>query len=175
MASEPILIVGAGRVRHGDDAVGILAARLAARRLSGLACCLLEQSGWDTLDALQDRRLLVIVDAAEPTEQLPAGHWSRLDFSASPDALAGCPLRDTHTAGVGSMLRLARALGRLPAEVWIYAIAGERFAPETPLSVPARAAALQVVARIDSDIRAWAATNHVHAPLEPSRPASIKS
>ena len=157
MPSEPVLIVGAGRVRHGDDAVGILVARRAARRLAGLASVLVDLGGWDTLDTLDGRRLLIIVDAAETRAQLPVGRWIRIDFTASPGALTDCPLRDTHTAGVDAMLRLARALDRLPPIVWIYAIAGERFAPEERVSPAVRKAALEVAAQIEADVRAWAA------------------
>ncbi len=158
VSGEPVLIVGAGRVRHGDDAVGILVARLAARRLAGLAFALVDLGGWDTLDALDDRKLLIIVDAAESRADFPPGSWLRIDASASSEALAACNLRDTHTAGVYSMLQLARTLGRLPPVVSIYAIAGQRFQPEQRMSPPVRQAASQVAARIEADVRAWAAS-----------------
>jgi hydrogenase maturation protease len=158
MPGEPVLIVGAGRLRHGDDAVGIFVARQAARRLAGLACAQVDLSGWDTLDALNDRRLLIVVDAAEPRADFPPGQWLRIDYAASPDALEACRLRDTHTAGVDAMLRLAGALGRLPPVVWIFAVAGERFAPEERFSPAVRQSAMGLAAQIEADVRAWAAT-----------------
>jgi hydrogenase maturation protease len=158
MSGEPVLIVGVGRMRHGDDAVGILTARLAVRRLRGLAAGLCDLGGWNMLNALEGRRLAIIVDAARADARLPAGRWTRIRYTASPKALAGCRLRDTHTAGVEPMLRLAGSLGRLPPAVWIYAIAGERFVPEERLSPPVRASVLQVGAQIEADVRAWAAS-----------------
>jgi len=151
-----VLIVGAGRVRHGDDAVGIVVARWAARRLAGLAAAVVDVGGWDSFGAMEGRRLLVIVDAAEASEGLPAGGWMRIDPAASPGAVMVCRLRDTHTAGVDAMLRLARAMGKLPPDVWIYAIGGEGFAPEARISQPVRRAAIEVAGRIEADVRAWA-------------------
>jgi hydrogenase maturation protease len=155
-ATEPVLIVGAGRVRHGDDAVGILVARLAKRRLAGHAALLLDLGGWATLDSLEGRRMLIVVDAAMAQDGFRAGEWRRIDFLATPEALEECGVRDTHTAGVASMLEIARTLGKLPEEVWIYAIAGERFAPEERMSAAVRGVAMKVAAQIDADVRDWA-------------------
>ena len=98
------------------------------------------------------------MDAAESQADFPPGAWLHIDASLSADALADCSLRDTHTVGVYSMLQLARTLGRLPPVVSIYAIAGQLFEPEQRMSPPVRLAASQVAARIEADVRAWAAS-----------------
>jgi len=152
----PVLIVGAGRRRHGDDAAGLLAARLAGRRLRGMADVLLDLDGWAALEALDGRKLLIVVDAAEARGGLPPGGWRRMDFRAAPEALADCGLRDTHTAGVEAVLKLADALGRLPPSVWVYAIAGDAFRPEERISPAARPTILTVAERIAADARRWA-------------------
>lgn len=157
-ATEPVLIVGAGRVRHGDDAVGILVARLAKRRLAGHAALLLDLGGWETLYSLEGRRVLIVVDAALAQEGFAAGEWTRIDYFASPERLETAGLRDTHTAGVESMLEIARTLGKLPEQVWIYAIAGTRFAPEERMSAALRGVAVKVARAIEADVRGWMAS-----------------
>lgn len=154
--SAPVLMVGAGRVRHGDDAVGLLVARLVARRLAGHVALLLDLGGWSLLDSLDGRRGLIVVDAALADAESPVGSWRRIDFRASPNAIEACGLRDTHTANVADMLRMAQTLGKLPEWVWVYAIAGERFSPEVRMSAAVRGAVSEVVRAIEDAVRACA-------------------
>ncbi len=151
---RPIVVVGIGRPRFGDDALGLLAAKALEEPLAGIAQVVADPgSGWAAVQEAEGRDLLVLVDAAEARGALPAGRWMRMRY---PDpALAACGLRDTHTAGVEAMLEIAALAGCLPPETWVYAMAGERFAPETDLS-PSTAAGLgPLVEQIVMDVRAW--------------------
>ena len=128
-------------------------ARLAKRRLTGHAALLADLGGWDTLDSLEGRRVLIVVDAAMAGAGFEPGAWRRIDYLATPERLEACGLRDTHTAGVGAMLEIARTLGKLPEHVWIYAIAGERFGPEEAMSAKVRGVVMRVAREIEEDVR----------------------
>ncbi len=151
-----IRVVGVGRACCGDDAIGILVARQLVSRLGDLATVVTETgSGTALLEAMEEARLVVVTDAAEADHNLAPGAWRRIDLTDSADCLSRCRLRDTHTVSVESLLRLARALGRTPAGIWLYALAGSRFAPETPPS-PAVAEALpRLIGQIAADLHAW--------------------
>lgn len=145
MARQPqnagILIVGLGRPRHGDDAIGLNIVADLDSRLRGVARCVADPSGWGLLDAIDGVDLLILVDAAQAHEALPAGSWRRIDYHREPSLLADSGLRGTHSADLASILEMARALGTLPENVWIYAVAGDRFEPESEPSEAVMSAA----------------------------------
>ncbi len=153
--SADVAILGIGRPHHGDDALGPAAAELLAARLAGTARVIPGGTGWGALCAAGGERLLVILDAAEAGECLRPGDWRRLIYPRDEAGLDASGLRDTHTARAAQALALATALGGLPPNVWIYALAGERFLPETELSPSVGAALDAFVARVEADIREW--------------------
>jgi len=157
--TKRILIVGVGRQNLGDDAAGIeIAARL-RERAGDIAHFVLDSgSGWDALDAEGEIDLLVLIDAAQGTKCLPAGEWRRIEYPRQASVIEECALRETHTMSVESMLRLARQLDRLPGEVWIYAVAGKRFEPESGLSPEVQSVMDEVTDCIEKDVRAWPST-----------------
>jgi hydrogenase maturation protease len=59
----------------------------------------------------------------------------------------------THSFGPAEAVELARALGRLPPTVIVYAVEGHRFVPGGRLSPAVEAAIPQVVARIREDLQ----------------------
>jgi len=121
----PVLVVGVGRPSFGDDALGLVVADRLKERLTDVARVIIDASGgWEMLDAIEDEELLILIDAAEENERLRAGCWLRLDYPNAIGAIVDHKLRDTHTLSVASMLRIGQTLGRLPADVWIYVIAG---------------------------------------------------
>lgn len=168
--NEGVLIVAIGRPALGDDAVGILVGGKVRDRIGALARVLLDTgSGWEALEAVDQQGLLILIDAAEETGSLPAGCWCRIKFPEHAEAIACCKLRDTHTLGIASMLKMGEKLGRLPPEVWIYAIAGERFAPETDPSPSVGGIIDRVADRIASDVRSWLEKrNRLHASRPPN-------
>jgi hydrogenase maturation protease len=60
----------------------------------------------------------------------------------------------THLLGVGEAVELARALGRLPNDVVVYAIEGERWQAGAELSAAVAAAAAEVAAAIQAEVSA---------------------
>ncbi|MBI3944880.1 MAG: hydrogenase maturation protease [Armatimonadetes bacterium] len=151
------LVIGVGRPGFGDDALGLTAARALEPRLTGAVRVVADGTGLAALSAVEGEELLVLIDAAESGAGLPAGQWRRLRYPQDAPAFADSHLRTTHTLAVDSALAVAAALGRLPDEVWVYALAGERFAPETSLSAPVSAALCRFVEEIEADVRNWLA------------------
>jgi hydrogenase maturation protease len=148
------LVVGVGRPRFGDDALGLEVAQKLQEPLAGVARVVLDSStGWEALDALGGEDLLILIDAAESSPRLPPGASCRLDYPDSADAIADYKPRSTHTLSIDSMLQMAATLGRLPKDVWIYFVAGARFHPETDLSPAVAAAAEQLAQQIEADVR----------------------
>lgn len=154
--SARILIVGIGRPQFGDDNAGLLAAGLLAGRLAGTAHVVADATGgWNALLSPEPLDLLVVIDAAEASEGLPAGGWCRLRYPEDAGALAACRTCDTHSAGLAALLELAAALRNGAGKTWVYALGGEQFAPETEPS-PAVAAALErLVRQVEEDVRGF--------------------
>ena len=117
------LVVGVGRPRLGDDALGLEVAQRLKERLAGTVRVVLDPStGWEALAALGDEPLLILIDAAESSPRLPPGESCR-PAGAPPGRVPGSrglarparscrPVRALHRAAPGSS-RL-RARGRLP-------------------------------------------------------------
>jgi hydrogenase maturation protease len=122
---------------RGDDGAGVAVARRVrdAVEHDGDASRLVE--AWRGHDHA------VVVDAA--ASGAPPGTVRRFEAHAGP--LPASLLRSsTHAFGVAEAIELARALGRLPARLEIYAIEGADFSAGAPLS-PEVAAAVERLAR----------------------------
>jgi Ni,Fe-hydrogenase maturation factor len=96
---------------------------------------------------------VVVIDAAEASPVLPAGTWVRLRYPAQAEALGKLRVRDSHTLGLEAVLRLRATVGRESQEVWVYALAGERFGPESPMSPVVESAIERLASRIMIDVR----------------------
>ena len=134
-AGDRPLLIGVGNAWRGDDAAGLVL----ARRLGGLAH---EGDGLALVDAWAGARHVVVVDAA--ASGAPPGTVHRFDASAPLPARA---LRSsTHALGLAEAVELARALGRLPERLEVYAIEGADFAVGAGLTPAVAAAVEQCVA-----------------------------
>jgi hydrogenase maturation protease len=115
------VIVGFGNPYCGDDGIGPAAARaLHAALDSGSPVGLLElsSSALELVEQLAGYDRAVVIDAVID-EEAPLGAVKRLSFIAG-RALPGLGF---HTAGLGSALALARALGmEIPASVELYGV-----------------------------------------------------
>ena len=128
-------MIGVGNATRGDDAAGLLAARaVGGIELEGDPSALLELL--DGLDAA------VVIDAVR--SGAPAGTVRRFDAARGPLPTAIRSSTSTHLVGLTEAIELARALGRLPPRVTVYAIEGERFGLGAPVT-PAVAAAVDAV------------------------------
>lgn len=140
------VVIGVGNRWRGDDAAGLAVARR-LRSLAGSRLTVREHSGdaVDLADAWAGAERVTIVDAA--SSGAPAGTIHRMDASARP--LPTRLLRSsTHEFGVPDAIELARALGRLPARLEVYAIEGADFAPGDTLSAPVAGAVAAVAAEL---------------------------
>ena len=125
------LVVGVGNPWRGDDAAGLeLARRIAG---TGVEVRTVEGDASGLLEAWAGHEHVALVDAAAPAASPGALHTFRADHEPLPAA----GLRSsTHAFGVADAIELARALGRLPARVDVYAVEGAEFAVGAGLSPP---------------------------------------
>jgi hydrogenase maturation protease len=149
------VVIGIGNADRGDDAAGLLTARLLAGRLPR-DVTVLEHDGEATslLEHLEGADTAYLIDAA--VSGIAAGTVQRFDCARSP--LPGGKLTmSTHGFGLAEAIELARALGRLPADCIVFAIeAGDVGAGKNPSSAM-RAAAEDVASRIAAELATDAA------------------
>jgi hydrogenase maturation protease len=138
----PIRVVGCGSP-FGDDALGwVLLDRLRDRGWGLYVELHRVEGGQQLLSLLDGRGSLIVVDALAPAGN--AGGVMRLD--PSDPRLEVLRPGSTHDIRPGEAIRLAEALGILPARVVIWGVEGELFEPETSLS-PAVAPVLDELER----------------------------
>jgi hydrogenase maturation protease len=121
-----LIVIGVGNAWRGDDGAGLAVARR-LRELSpaGVEVHEIEGDATALMDVWFGADRVVVVDAAQ--SGAAPGTVRRFDVRAA--ALPARLLRSsTHAFGVPDAIELARALGRLPATVDVYAIEGASFA-----------------------------------------------
>lgn len=145
-APRHILVTGIGNEFRHDDAAGFLVARqVAARGLPHLAMTVAQGVDVAWLDAWPAFDAVFIVDAVAAGRS--PGAIRRWDAVAAPLPAARFP-PSTHGMGLGELIELARALGRLPRRLIVYGIEGAAFDPGYGLSPPVAAVVARVVQRI---------------------------
>ena len=157
-------MIGVGQPYRADDGVGLLVAARVAElaRVDVLECrgdvlALLDR--WDAADAV------VIIDAATATRQ--PGHIHRIDASCG-RLPCDVSFSTTHSVGVADTIELARALGRMPARLIVYAVEGACFEPGALMSAEVASAAgalpATIVAEVEKLRRESLASGWGHAP-----------
>ncbi len=152
-----MLVIGLGNPDCGDDGIGPLVARAIAERETGVR--VIERRG-DALALMEDWRgaqSVVLVDAAAAVSE--PGRIHRIDL-AREELRRDLSLSSTHAFGMAEAIALARALGRLPPQLIVYAVEGENFAPGDPMSCAVADAAEDVTARILSELAVSGDTVH---------------
>jgi hydrogenase maturation protease len=144
------VVIGVGNALRGDDGVGLaVASALRGRVPGGVAVVPCEQEPSRLLDAWQDARAAIVVDAAASGSE--PGHVHR--FDASETAVpAGVFRSSTHAFGVGDAIELARALGRLPRHVVVYGVEGGDFAAGEGLTTQVQASVEKVAGSVLEDL-----------------------
>jgi len=125
------LVLGIGNAWRGDDAVGLMAAHaLRARQLPGVT--VIEASVVDPMliDAWQCVDRLVVVDAVVSGAAPGTVHRFDLSRETLPAALRFC---STHAFDLAALFDLARVLGRLPAQVWVFGVEASDFTHGHPV------------------------------------------
>ena len=149
---DDAVVIGVGNPDRGDDGVGAEAvARLEGGTLAGVR--LVRLSGADpaqVMEAWAGFGRAFLVDAM--LSGAPAGTVRRFDAVAGP-LPAGVRLVSSHALGAGEAVELARALGRLPASLVVYAVEGATFALGDGLSPEAATGAAEAAAKIIEEVR----------------------
>ncbi|MDT0457331.1 hydrogenase maturation protease [Streptomyces sp. DSM 41527] len=157
-----IAVIGVGNDYRRDDGVGrAVVTRLAQRgqyRPLSRGVTLMCTDGEPTrlIGAWEDVRLAVIVDAAHARPARPGRvHRLRLRLRLRLDGdLPQTRWGETSSHGfaLGDAVRLARALGRLPGALLVYAVEAADTRLGTGLSPPVAAAVGPLVQRIEEDL-----------------------
>ena len=149
-----LLLCCVGNPLRGDDGV---AAALARRLRRGAPTgALLRCTGDDPAGLLEDwarADALLCVDAAAPTGH--PGRILRLDACAPRPRLlpsAVPPPGSSHGLGLGELLRVARALGRLPPRVVVYTVEAAELGLGQGLSPAVRAALPELERRVREEL-----------------------
>lgn len=149
-----LLIIGIGNPFRGDDAAGMMAARLL--KDSGLdSAIVIEHSGegaslmetWKGADAI------ILIDAVS-SGGVP-GTIHRLEPISNP-LPAHMFQSSTHAFGLPQAIEMARALDELPPRLIVFGIEAANFKPGAELSPEVRAALPEVAKQIVSEMQALA-------------------
>jgi hydrogenase maturation protease len=141
-------VIALGNPARGDDALGPLAAAALAKTFPHLPI-LHREATILLLDDWQPADSVLLIDAAAPLGQPGRIHRLNLATDALPPTFSTAT---THGFGLAETLHLARALHRLPAHLILYAVEGESFTFNTPLSPPAAAALPRLLERITQEL-----------------------
>jgi len=157
------VVIGVGNPARGDDAAGLEVVRRV--RASSQAAAAFRESNGDAaalMDMWTGYARAIVADAAHGGGA--AGHVHRFQAERGP-LPAALLATSTHDFGVACAVELARALGRLPPEVVVYAIEGEDYSHGRELSAAVEAAVAALVPRIREELtsRELAATEGRHA------------
>ncbi len=127
-----IAVLGCGHPHCGDDAVGLLVVQeIERQRVPDVRVQSIGTTGLAMLDAWEGCDACIVVDAmvsgrpAGSSAVLPEADWALV---RSP------PASSTHSLGPAEALRLAAALGVLPARLAVIGVEGLCFAPGAALS-----------------------------------------
>ncbi|MCI3278255.1 hydrogenase maturation protease [Streptomyces cylindrosporus] len=150
-----IAVIGVGNEFRRDDGVGwAVLARLrerAARRPlppgTVLATC--DGDPGRLIGLWEGTDLAVVVDAAHAHPGTP-GRVHRLELDAG--CLAHPPTTSSHGLGLGEAVELARALGRLPERLIVYAVEGADGALGTGLSPAVEDAVEPLVTAVEFEL-----------------------
>jgi hydrogenase maturation protease len=148
--SSSVLCIGVGNEFRGDDAVGLIAARmLQARRLPGLR--VIEQSGEGAalMAAWSGATAVFLVDAV--SSGAAPGTIYRLDARSLPIP-AEFFHYSTHAFSVAEAVEMARALDELPPSLVVYGIEGANFGLGIGLSPAVEAALPALVEQMAAEI-----------------------
>jgi hydrogenase maturation protease len=145
------LVIGLGQPDRGDDAVGPEVARHVATLAVPDVRVVEHEDPTDLLDAWEGHDAVVLVDAVS-SGAVP-GTLHVLDAGAAGDVVSGAAWRatgrgGTHGWGIGEVVALARALGRLPERLVILGVEAEQFDHGAPLSASVRDAVPHAAAAV---------------------------
>lgn len=145
-----VIVIGVGNEYRGDDAVGLIAARLLMKKaINGFDVCERSGEGAELMETWKGIERAILIDAVSSGGR-PGGIYR---FEAHSQPIPAKFFRcSTHAFSVAEAVELARALGELPPKLIIYGIEGGCFDAGAPLSSEVEEAAREVVERILRDL-----------------------
>ncbi|GCE09868.1 hydrogenase maturation protease [Dictyobacter aurantiacus] len=151
--SGRMLVIGIGNGYRSDDGAGLLVLQMLKEKQlpDGVTCLESDGDGAWLLDAWAHAERVILIDAV--ASGACPGTVHRLDPHGTNMALAAPIFCSSHAFGVGEAIQLARALNRLPSDLLIYGIEGERFRAGTALSPLVERAVHEVVELVWRDIQ----------------------
>jgi hydrogenase maturation protease len=155
-AAQVPLVLGVGNENRGDDAAGLLVARLLRPRLAGVATVSeVATEGTELLDQWEGREFVVAVDAIRTGA--PSGTVLRWASGSGP---LPTPLStvSSHGISLGQAVALGETLGRFPGSLVLYGIEGTEFTAGAAASVAVEAALEPTARRVEDEVRAYLAT-----------------
>ncbi len=145
MNPAPALVIGVGNRYRGDDAFGCLvASELARMAIPALQCIEHDGEPAALIDCWQGAGKVLLVDAVSSGGE--PGEIFHFDLSRQP-LPQGYRLYSSHAFGVPEAVELARALGKLPAQIAFIGAEGICFDAGESLSAPLAAAKQSVIAK----------------------------
>lgn len=150
--TRAVVVIALGNPLRGDDGVGpAVAARLVEAALPDTDVVIVGGEATALIEAWQDRRLAILVDAV--TTGAPPGTIHEL--LAGEDPLPdGRGRLETHSVGLAEGMALARALDRLPDELRVIGVEPADMTLGADLSPPVVAAIPELVERIRTRVTA---------------------
>ena len=140
-------IIGVGNPMRGDD--GAASAVVEYLRAQDIPAYDFDGDGAELMEMWLGQSRVIVIDAAVSGAATGTVHR----FDAHQAQLPRNFFRhSTHQFGVAEAVEMARALGRLPAEMIVYGIEGENFTLGGPLSPQVEQAVYQAAERIKIDI-----------------------
>jgi hydrogenase maturation protease len=152
-ASPPqrLLVIGVGQEWRGDDAAGLLVARL-LQEMVGPEVMVRENSGaaHELLDAWQEADAVILIDAVQGGGR--PGEIYRFPVHEQPLPAEFFPAASSHAWGVAQAVALGRVLGQLPPYLVVYGVEGRNFGLGQELSPEVAQAIPEVARRIRQEI-----------------------
>ena len=149
-AARRILVACIGNPDRGDDGIGPLVAAKLEGQLPGQAALIVRRGDMLALaEDFADCGALVCVDAAAPMTS--PGQIHRIDLTTEelPRELLSA---STHGFGLADAIELARALGRAPEIIVIYAVEGASFDAGAALTHEVAAAADETARLVAAEV-----------------------
>lgn len=147
---SPIVIIGIGNAFCGDDAVGLIVARM-LREKPLLGVRVIEAGGDATtlVELWKDADAVILIDAVRSGAR--PGTIYRIEAHAEPIPTSFAR-HSTHAFGAAEAIELARALDQLPSRLILFGIEGHNFDAGADLSPEVEIAARNVVTRISREL-----------------------
>jgi hydrogenase maturation protease len=155
-SAQRTVVVGVGNELRRDDGAGPeVIARLRALQpgdvsLSRVTLALSDGEPGRLIDLWEGTGLTVVIDAVRDAT-MPPGHTCRLTAEALTGGAGGAA--SSHSIGLRDTVELARALGRLPGRLTVFAVVGRDFSFGTGLTAEVGAAVAELVEEVREILR----------------------